>query len=138
MNRLILTLLLCILSVNAFPQQGQLNISRIDQMPDLPAPLLLRDWNAVAHDYDNFVFNLNKTGEYLPLSRIGTLGQFNYADNTPLFLDSYVGSGDHLNQAEAINLIPSIIGATLTGIDKSNQNGTNWVAMTKDFFNKAN
>jgi len=138
MTRFILTLQLCIFTMQLFPQQGQLSISRIDQMPNLPAPLQIRDWNTVAHDYDSYVFNLNKTGQYLPLSRLGTPGQFNYADNTPLFLDSYVGVDGHLNQAEAINIMPAIVGASLAGIDKSNQNGMNWVAMAKDFFNLEN
>jgi hypothetical protein len=138
MTRFILIIQLCIFAMQSFAQQGQLSISRIDQMPNLPVPLQIRDWNAVAHDYDSFVFNLNKTGTYLPLSRLGTPGQFNYSDNTPLFLDSYVGGNDHLNQAEAINIMPAIVGASLVGIDKSNQNGTNWVAMTKDFFNLKN
>ncbi len=78
-------------SLQVIAQPGQLNISRISQMPDLPAPLLIRDWNEVTLDYDNFVFDLNKTGQYLPLSRLGTTGQFNYPDNIPIFLDSYVG-----------------------------------------------
>ena len=53
-------------------------------------------------------------------------------------MDSYVGTVNHLNQAEAINIFPAIIGATLAGIDKSNQNGMDWVAMTRDFFNLKN
>ncbi|MFA5816589.1 MAG: hypothetical protein WC865_13320, partial [Bacteroidales bacterium] len=138
MTRLKLVLLLCLFTMQSFPQQGQLSISRIDQMPDSPLPFQIRDWNRVARDYDSFVFNLNKTGQYLPLSRLGIQGQFNYADNTPLFLDSYVGADDHLNQAEAINIMPAIVGASLAGIDKSNQDGMNWVAMTKDFFNLKN
>jgi len=138
MFRFILVLQLCIFTIQTFPQQGQISISRIDQMPDSPIPLQIRDWNTVAHDYDSYVFNLNKTGQYLPLSRPGTQGQFNYAGNTPLFLDSYVGVDGHLNQAEAINIMPAIVGASLAGIDKSNQNGMNWVAMAKDFFNLKN
>jgi len=138
MYRSILLLLLSISTVQIFPQQGQLSIPRIGLMPDLPAPLDIRNWKTVAHDYDTFVFDLAKTGQYLPLSRLGTQGQFNYSDNTPLFLDSYVGAGDHANQAEGINIMPAIVGASLTGIDKSNQNGMNWVAMAKDFFNLGN
>lgn len=122
----------------AYAQVGQLNISRIDIMPDLPAPFHIRDWNAVAVDYDTFVFDLDKTGQYLPLSRTGTTGLFNYPDNTPFFLDSYVGAGSHLNQAEAINIMPAVVGASLVGLDKSNQNGRNWVSMTRDFFNRKN
>jgi hypothetical protein len=137
-KHLLLYLVLIFISLPAFAQTGQLNISRISQMPDLPAPLLIRDWKTVAHDYDSFVFDTNKTGQYLPLSRLGTQGQFNYTDNTPVFLDSYVGADDHLNQAEAINILPAIVGASLTGIDKSNQNGIDWVSKTKDFFNLKN
>ena len=125
-------------SLLVYPQQGQLAVSRIDQMPDLPMPLVIRDWKAVARNYDNLVFNRNLTGQYLPLSRVGPKGQFNYADNTPLFLDSYVGADDHLNQAEAINILPAIVGATLAGMDKSNQNGMDWVTMSRDFFNLKN
>jgi hypothetical protein len=119
-------------------QSGQLNISRVTMMPDLPAPFHIRDWKAVAVDYDTFVFDLDKTGQYLPLCRLGTTGQFNYPDNIPLFLDSYVGANGHLNQAEAINIMPAVVGASLVGLDKSNQNSLNWVAMTKDFFNLKN
>ena len=138
MIRFLLILQLCLFSLLSFGQQGQLSISRIDQMPDSPIPLSIRDWKTVAHDYDSYVFNTTKTGQYLPLSRLGTMGQFNYADNTPIYLDSYVGAASHPNQAEGINIMPAIVGASLTGIDKSNQNGTNWVAKTKDFFNLKN
>jgi hypothetical protein len=130
--------ILALLAFPGFSQTGQLNISRITQMPDLPSPLLIRDWNEVTINYDNFVFDMQKTGQYLPLSRLGTQGQFNYPDNIPVFLDSYVGANGHLNQAEAINIMPAIVGASLAGVDKSNQNGINWVAKTKDFFNSKN
>ena len=138
MTRFILLIQLCIFAMLSFAQQGQLSISRIDKMPDTPSPLQIRDWKTVAHDYDSFVFNATKTGQYLPLSRLGTQGQYNYSDNAPLFLDSYVGADDHSNQAEAINIMPAVVGASLSGIDKSNQDGTNWVAKTKDFFNLKN
>ncbi len=130
--------ILTLLAFSGFAQTGQLNISRISQMPDLPSPLVIRNWDAVTVNYDNFVFDMQKTGQYLPLSRLGTQGQFNYPDNIPIFLDSYVGANGHLNQAEAINIMPAIVGASLVGVDKSNQNGINWVAKTKDFFNSKN
>ncbi|MHC1777452.1 MAG: LamG-like jellyroll fold domain-containing protein [Lentimicrobium sp.] len=138
MIRKLLNLIFILCSLQISAQSGQLNISRIGQMPDLPAPLQIRDWRQVTLDYDQFVFDLTKTGQYLPLSRLGTSGQFNYPDNIPIFLDSYVGADGHLNQAEAINIMPAIIGGSLVGIDKSNQNGMNWVAMSKDFFNLGN
>lgn len=134
--------LLCLILVFSLfrlqAQSGQLSISRIAQMPDLPSPLELKEWKAVAAAYDNFVFDIDKTGQYLPLSRTGSQGQFNYPDNIPLFLDSYVGAAAHSNQAEAINIMPAVIGASLIGINKSNQHGQNWVEKTKDFFNSKN
>jgi hypothetical protein len=139
MKRLILfTQLACMLVIQAMAQQGQLSISRIDQMPDLPSPLQIRDWDAVARNYDALVFDLNKTGNNLPLIALATPGQYNYTDNTSFFLDSYVGADNHLKQAEAINILPAIVGASLVGIDKSKQDGHNWVAMTRDFFNIKN
>lgn len=138
MKHALLNLAFILIYLTVSAQSGQLTISRIGLMPDIPSPLLIRDWKKVAQDYDSFIFDINKAGTYLPLSRLGTVGQFNYADNTPIFLDSYVGTNSHLNQAEAINIMPAIVGASLTGIDKSNQNGINWVAMTKDFFNLKN
>jgi hypothetical protein len=125
-------------SMFLWSQTGQLYIPRISMMPDMPSPFLMRDWKKVASDYDNFIFNLSKTGDKLPLSRLGTKGEYNYPDNVPVFLDSYVGVDSHLSQCEAINLLPAIVGASLTGIDKSNQNGINWVDKSKDFFNHKN
>lgn len=138
MKHLLFNIIICFLALSASAQTGQVNIARIDQMPDLPAPLSIRDWVQVTRNYDLFVFNMDLTGTYLPLARLGFEGQFNYTDNTALLLDSYVGADGHLNQAEAINIMPAIIGASLTGIDKSNQNGINWVSMMKDFFNLKN
>ena len=138
MNRFIPILFICLWSLQGLAQTGQLEIPRISQMPDLPSPLSIRDWETVARDYDNFVFDFNKTGQYLPLSKNGTPGQFNYTDNTPVYIDTYVGANSHLNQAEAINIMPAVVGASLIGINKSSQSGKNWVAATKDFFNLKN
>ncbi|MFO7617131.1 MAG: LamG-like jellyroll fold domain-containing protein [Bacteroidales bacterium] len=129
---------LLLLTLGAGAQTGQLPVARIDRMPDLPAPLLIRDWDSVARCYDRFVFDLGKSGQYLPLARLGTPGQFNYSENIPLFLDTYVGAVSHPNQAEAINILPAIIGAGLIGINKSDQDGMNWAAKARDFFNLRN
>ena len=118
-------------------QTGQIDINRVNQMPDLPSPYLMRDWKQVAIRYDSLIFSLNATGQYLPVMQLKPTG-VNYPSLQPILLDSYVGSASHGNQAEAINIIPALVGASLAGIDKSNQNGINWVLKAKDFFNKAN
>lgn len=104
-------------------------------MPDLPAPYDMRNWKDVAVKYDQFIYVTPHTGEHFPL--IGTRTPINYPELTPIALDTYVGSPS-FTQAEGINIIPSIVGATLAGIDKTNQGGINWVEKTKDFFNKTN
>ncbi|MDD4968980.1 MAG: T9SS type A sorting domain-containing protein [Paludibacter sp.] len=116
----------------------QLSIPRIDLMPDMPVPFVMRDWKQVAVNYDNFVFDTTKTGTYLPLSAISTSNGINYPALKTIRLDSYVGQTDHGRVAEAINILPAVVGASLVGIDKTVQFNTNWVAKIKDFFNKQN
>ena len=116
----------------------QLSIPRIDLMPDMPAPYAMRDWKQVALNYDNFVFDTSKTGTYLPLSAISTSNGINYPALKTIRLDSYVGQFDHGQVAEAINILPAVVGASLAGVDKTTQFNTNWVSKVKDFFNKQN
>ncbi len=120
-----------------FAQTGQISIPRVAGMPDLPSPYLMRDWKAVATQYDGLIFSTNATGQFLPLISLKPNG-INYPALQPILLDTYVGSASSGNQAEAINIIPALVGATLVGIDKSNQSGVNWAIKSKEFFNKKN
>ncbi|MEP7268627.1 MAG: LamG-like jellyroll fold domain-containing protein [Saprospiraceae bacterium] len=104
-------------------------------MPDLPNPYNLRDWKKVARQYDSMVYDVNKSGLYFPLSSIGSNG-INYPENKTIQLKSYIGSPSFGN--EAINILPSLVGASLVGIDKSNQYNQNWILLSQDFFNKKN
>jgi hypothetical protein len=112
----------------------QINIDRIEMMPNLPQPYAMRDWNRVAGKYDSLVFDLQATGQYLPLSTIVS-NTINYPEHPSFGLQSYVGTNS-LPGREAINLMPAVISATLAGIDKSDQFGYNWVLMCEEFFNK--
>jgi hypothetical protein len=113
----------------------QISISKIDNMPNLPSPYLMRDWKQAARGYDSLVFNLNLIGQYLPLVWTDN-NATNYSG--PRFgLHTVVGT-PYPSSAEAINCIPAVVGASLAGIDKSNQNGYNWVLMCKEWFNKKN
>jgi len=120
----------------AFAQQ--ISIPRIDLMPNLPAPYVMRDWKQVAIDYDNFVFDTSKTGTYLPITNISTSNGINYPTLKTIRMDTYVGQTDHGNVAEAVNILPAIVGASLVGVDKTTQLNTNWVAKIKDFYNLKN
>lgn len=117
-------------------QPGQVAIPRIEQMPEQPTPFNVRDWRAVALQYDSFVYSVDRTGQYLPLVSLQDQG-VNYPGNPAFQMDTYVGT-NRSNQNEAINVLPSLVGASLVGIDKTQQFGQNWILMSQDFFNLNN
>lgn len=134
---LVIVLLTQLWSVaSLFGQSGQIAIPRVELMPNQPAPYNVRNWKQVALHYDSFVYDLQKTGQYLPLSALGGNG-VNYPQNPTFRLHTYVGTNSPLGN-EAINVLPSLVAASLVGIDKTNQFGQNWLLMSQDFFNKAN
>lgn len=111
----------------------QININRIDKMPTFPSPYLMRDWEEVTKGYDSLVFDTDASGEYLPLIffRNNTV---NYPSDISFGLHTVVGTTSPLS-GEAINVLPAVVGASLIGIDKKNQNGYNWVKMCREYFN---
>lgn len=116
----------------------QIDIPRIEAMPALTQPVVLRDWKQVARNYDALVYDLNAQGEYLPLVHLSTAPGTNYSDISQFYLDTYVGSRSAGHQAEAINILPSLVGATLMGIDKRDVGGVDYVGMSRNFFNLKN
>ncbi|MBC8319373.1 MAG: T9SS type A sorting domain-containing protein [Bacteroidetes bacterium] len=128
----IISFLLLIASVVILPAQ-QITIDRIEQMPNIPQPYLMRDWKQVAHNYDSLVFNTDLSGEYLPLVGINPQS-INYPEHESAAMVSYVGQTLGTS-AEGINQLPAVVGATISGIDKSNQFGKNWALLAEDFFN---
>ncbi|MEP6646227.1 MAG: LamG-like jellyroll fold domain-containing protein [Saprospiraceae bacterium] len=134
-NLLFSFLLLCgVTKLSA--QVSQINILRIDQMPNEPSPYLMRDWKKVAIGYDSLIYDINRTGQYLPLVFTRPNGT-NYPQNPSFGLDSYVGTNSN-NNGEAVNVMVSLVGASLAGVDKTNQYGMNWILMSQDYFNKNN
>jgi len=103
-------------------------------MPNLPQPYLMRDWKKVTLGYDSLVFDLNRSGQYLPLIWINT-NTINYPNHNSFGLHTVVGT-PYPSNAEAINVLPAVVSASLVGIDKSNQNGYNWVLGCEEWFNK--
>ena len=132
----ILTCALSILFMVKLTPAQQININRIEQMPNMPAPYESRNWKQAAAGYDSLVFDFDLTGQYLPLIWLNT-NTINYPEHNSFGLHTVVGTTSP-SSSEAINIIPAVIGATLSGIDKSNQNGFNYVLMSEEYFNKAN
>ncbi len=112
----------------------QIDIPRVEQMPNLPQPYQMRDWQQVALGYDSLVFDLGRSGDYLPLVWINT-NTTNYPAHSSFGLHTVVGT-PYPSNAEAINCIPAVVGASLVAIDKSNQDGRNWVLGCEEWFNR--
>jgi hypothetical protein len=112
----------------------QISIPRVDEMPDLPQPYDMRDWKEVAISYDSLVFDPDASGTHLPLASIFT-NTTNYPDHDALAIPSYVGTNSPPGK-EAINVIPAVIGATLVGINKADQQGINWPLYCEEYFNR--
>ncbi len=128
--------ILCCFTQFTQAQSGQIAIGRVELMPNEPSPYYMRDWKAVATAYDSFVYDEQKTGDYLPLVFITPSG-FNYPQRPTFGLDTYVGTVN-ANNGEGINVLPSLVSASLNGVDKTNQFGRNWILMSQDYFNQAN
>lgn len=126
------TTILMLSFVNIHAQQ--IAIPRIDMMPDMPQPYLMRNWKQVAQGYDSLVFNKDLSGEYFPFLFIRT-NTVNYPEYLSFGLHTAVGTSNP-NSGEAINVIPAVVGASLVGIDKSDQYGQNWALMCEEYFNK--
>lgn len=131
-GRLLRLAFLALAGLSLFAQQ--IVIPRVEEMPDLPQPYLMRDWKTVAAQYDSLVFDLTATGQYLPLVWINT-NTTNYPEHSSFGLHTVVGT-PYPSSAEAINVIPAVVGASLVGIDKSDQFGVNWVLGCEEFFNR--
>ncbi|MFC2134697.1 laminin G, partial [Bacteroidota bacterium] len=128
------TVVVLILIFVGVVKSQQIDIPRIELIqPNLPSPYIMRDWKTVAEEYDAFVFDQTKEGEYLPLVSL-----YNNTVNYPhgsFKLHTVVGT-PHPGAGEGINCLPAVIGASLVGIDKSDQDGNNWVLWCEEWFNK--
>ena len=111
----------------------QIAVPRIEQMPPMPSPYLMRNWKQVARGYDSLAFDAGRTGQYLPLVFLNN-ATVNYPGTTSFGLHSYVGDG-RAQTGEAINILPAVVSGALNGADKRAQFGRDWVVMSQEYFN---
>ena len=116
--------------------QAQKHINRVRFMPDLPTPYCIRDWKQVALDYDNLVFSFQEDGQFFPINKWDNR-QINFKGRS-FSMVSFIGDPQLIDGDEGINSIAAIVAATLAGIDKSNQNGHNFVEMCQKWFSSDN
>jgi hypothetical protein len=119
----------------------QVVIDRIALMPDQPSPYKMIDWYEKAHHFDQYVYNLDLKGEYKPFIWIDS-AQRNFPQLTfgmfTVIGDVRQGPKGSREFHEALCAMGSVLGAGLVGIDKTNQNGFNYVKMTQNYFNSGN
>jgi hypothetical protein len=150
MSRFVFYLFLILLvpscSTSLFMPSGipvtQRNIPRVDKMPFHPKPYKFRDWKKTAIDFDAYVFDFNQKGPFLPL--IWLDGQKRNFPDTTFGIYTALGDirmGPSVNNGEnheALGALGAVLGATMVGIDKSKQEGINYVRMLRNYFNKDN
>ena len=120
----------------------QVSISRIDQMPNLPEPYMILDWRKKALDFDAYVFNfdtricgnpviwLDSAQRNIPQTTFGLYTAVN---------DSRQGPKNNNGEFhESLNSLVALLGGGLVGIDKTSQNGYNYVKMVQNYFNSDN
>lgn len=117
----------------------QVTINRIDSMPDIPVTYQMLDWKKKARDFDKFVFDWENTSKVGPL--IGLDNARRNIDQPTFGLYTAVKDirqGKNVNNGEfheSLNSLAAILGAGLVGIDKTNQDGYNYVKMAQNYFN---
>ena len=121
---------------------AQVSIPRVDSMPNIPKDYKMLDWNSKAHSFDEYAFNWNSTDKLGPIIWLDD-SQRNIPQAT---FGLYTALGDKRQGAkvnngefhESLNSLAALLGAGLVGIDKTNQDGYNYVKMVQNYFNKDN
>ncbi len=126
----------CADAESALTPSEQLTIPRVEQMPNIPTPFKMRDWKSTARNFDRLAFDFDVKGEHLPL--IWHDDERVNFDMPGFGLPSYVGDPRWGKSHEALTCLGAVLGASLVGIDKSDQDGHDFVNMCKQYFNRAN
>ena len=117
----------------------QQNISRVDKMADLPQPLQIIDYRQLALKFDSTVYDFNAKGKFWPMVWIDS-SKKNFPQNVvglyTAVADVRQGTNNKGMFHESLATMGAVLGATLVGIDKSNQQNLNYVGMLKNYFNK--
>lgn len=117
----------------------QLQLGRIDSMPNLPKPFKIMDFKSLSKGFDSLVYDATQTGDYWPLIwKDGTRKNFNQETFGIYTAMGDLRQGPNHNHGifhESLATVGSVLGATLIGVDKSNQSGKNYVSMLKNYFN---
>lgn len=130
--------LFMIACITAGAQVKQQSIPRVNKMADIPRPLNIIDYKALALKFDRTVYDFKAKGKFWPLVWWDS-SKRNFPQPV---IGLYTAIGD-VRQGpmhnkgmfhEALATMGATLGATLAGIDKSK--GPNYVGMLKNYFNR--
>lgn len=121
---------------------AQHSISRVEKMAAFPQPYKILDWKQKALDFDAYAFDFNSTLPAGPViwldSARRNVNQVTFGLYTAM-KDSRQGPQNNNGEFhESLNILHTLLGAGLNGIDKTNQNGFNFVKMSQNYFNSDN
>jgi hypothetical protein len=144
MNNIFKIILPCLFFISCKESQNtpvkQQSIARVEKMADLPQPLQVIDFQKLARRFDSTVYDFNASGKFWPMVWKDSSNK-NFSQ-TVVGLYTAVGDvrqGSANNKGmfhEALATMGAVMGATLVGIDKSNQQNLDYVGMLKNYFNK--
>lgn len=134
--------MILIVACKSTPQKAiiQKSLATVDSMSALPQPLQIIDYAKLAKRFDSTVYDFNASGDYWPLVWIDS-SRKNF--DQPV-VGMYTAIGDVRQGAanhngmfhESLATMGGVLGATLVGVNKSNQQGFNYVSMLKNYFNR--
>jgi len=118
----------------------QVSVSKVDLMPDMPSTYKMLDWKAKAIAYDSYVFDWHRNDSVGPLIWLDNhrrnMNQQAFGLYTAIG-DIRQGTKHNDEFHESVNTMAAVLGAGLVGIDKTNQDGYNYVEMLQSYFNSA-
>lgn len=139
-NKIIQLIVGLILMFHGQAQIKQQTIDRVSLMSNCPKPLQIIDFRKLALRFDSVVYDTNIHDKFWPLMwQDSTRKNFSQPIMAMYTAIGDVRQGPQNNKGmfhEALANMGSVLGATLVGIDKSNQRGINYAAMMKNYFNK--
>lgn len=120
----------------------QKSLARVDSMPNLPVNYNMLNWEEKAKAFDAYAFDWNRQDEIGPIIWLDDSRR--NVDQTTFGLYTAIKDarqGKNANGGEfheSLNSLAAILGGGLVGIDKTNQDGYNYVKMIQNYFNTKN
>ena len=138
---IVLAAFVCSCSQYGNPVQ-QKAVNRIENMPNIPQPYQIIDWKQKALDFDAYVFDFDSKLPAGPAIWLDD-SQRNIPQQTFGLYTAMkdVRQGPDSNNGEfheSLNILTTLLSAGLMGIDKTDENGFNYVKMSQNYFNTDN